>query len=171
MKRDNPAKHFIFTFAIALVIYVVAFHFIENRRTRKGPWQVTFKRNPAGPPEIVIDQPTLGISNVQVVFEGGTITNPSHSSITNHQSPITNYQLPIRSAFSRPEPVPYDVPFGRCVFMDTTFLPGTLTFQFFGHEIELIPRVLILDRHEHPWRSGEVITLTSTNVPEHSARK
>ena len=57
--------------------------------------------------------------------------------------------------------------------MDTTFLPGTLTFQFFGHEIELLPRVLVLDRQEHPWRSGEVVTVipgqARTNALEHSA--
>jgi hypothetical protein len=29
----------------------------------------------------------------------------------------------------------------------------------FGHEIELLPRVLILDRKEHPWKSDETITL------------
>ena len=57
--------------------------------------------------------------------------------------------------FDTPKPVPYPVPFGRCVFMDTTFLPGTLTFQIFGHELELLPRVMILDHEERRWISGE----------------
>src|SRR4051812_15843339 len=160
MKRDNPAKHFIFAFAIALLGYVLVYHFIENRRTQKGPWQVTFTNNPTGSAEILINQSTLGISNVQILFPNQT---------------ITNYQSPINHAFSQPKPVPYDVPFGKCVFMDTTFLPGTLTFRFFGHEIELLPRVLVLDRQEHSWRSGEVITLTPvearTNSPERSMQK
>jgi hypothetical protein len=43
--------------------------------------------------------------------------------------------------------------------MDPTFLPGTLTFRLFGHEIELLPRVLMLDHQEHLWRSDEVIRL------------
>src|SRR6267378_5685795 len=147
MKRDNPAKHFIVAFIIALLGYVIVYHFIENRRTRKGPWQVTFTNSPAGSPEIVIDQPALSISNVQIEFSGAIITN--------HQSSVTNHLI-----FNQPKPVPYDVPFGKCVFMDTTFQPGTLTFQLFDHEIELLPRTLVLDRQEHDWKSGEIILLT-----------
>jgi len=62
-------------------------------------------------------------------------------------------------SFRQPQPVPYPVPMGSCLFMDTTFLPGTVTFQLAGHEIELLPRVLIIDRQEHPWVSGSTITL------------
>jgi hypothetical protein len=162
MKRDNPAKHFIVAFIIALLGYVVVFHFIENRRTRKGPWQVTFTNTVAGVPAIVINQPALGLSNVQIQFPSGIVTN-NLSSFTNHKSRVTNHFL-----FNQPKPVPYDLPFGNCVFMDTTFQPGTLTFQFFGHEIELLPRVLVLDRQEHAWKSGEIImlnALSSTNAP------
>jgi hypothetical protein len=161
MKRDNPAKHFIVAFLIALLGYLLVYHFIENRRTRKGPWQVTFTNSPAGSPAIVINQPALSISNVQIQFPSEIITN-NLSSFTNYQSRVTNHFL-----FNQPKPVPYDVPFGKCVFMDTTFQPGTLTFQFFGHEIELLPRVLVLDRQEHAWKSGEIITLnalSSTNA-------
>jgi hypothetical protein len=43
--------------------------------------------------------------------------------------------------------------------MDSTFLPGTLTFQFFGHEIELLPRVLIIDHREYPWTGEPVVSL------------
>jgi len=161
MKRDNPAKHFILAFVIALLGYALVYHFIENRRTRKGPWQVTFTNSPAGEPGILIDQPALSISNVQIQFPG--------SAISNRQSVITNQFL-----FNQHKPVPYDLPFGKCVFMDTTFQPGTLTFQLFGHEIELLPRVLVLDRQEHPWKSGEVITLnmlSQSNAPPNSLAK
>jgi hypothetical protein len=51
------------------------------------------------------------------------------------------------------------------VFQDTTFLPGTVVIQTFGHEIQLLPRVLTLDRAEHPWRPGEVIFLTNQPSP------
>jgi hypothetical protein len=161
MKRDNPAKHFILAFVIALLGYALVYHFIENRRTRKGPWQVAFTNSPAGEPAILIDQPALSISNVQIQFPGRAIGSG--------QSVITNQFL-----FNQPKPVPYDLPFGKCVFMDTTFQPGTLTFQFFGHEIELLPRVLVLDREEHPWKSGEVITLNGlsrSNAPPNSRAK
>jgi hypothetical protein len=167
MKRDNPAKHFILAFVIALLGYALVYHFIENRRTRKGPWQVTFTKTPTGHAEIVINQSTIGITNVHIFFANHPITN-SPASITNYQSPVTY-------AFSQPKPVPYNVPFGKCVFMDTTFLPGTLTFQFFGHEIEFLPRILILDHQEHPWHSGEVVTLlpmeARTNALDGSTRK
>jgi len=166
MKRDNPAKHFMLAFVIALVGYMLVYHFIENRRTRKGPWQVTFTSNPAGTPAIVINQPALNISNVQIQFPGETIAK--------FQSPITNYQSDTNHLlFSQPRSVPYDVPFGKCVFMDTTFQPGTLTFQFFSHEIELLPRVLVLDRQEHAWKSGQIIALNAllpTNAPPAAAK-
>src|SRR5258708_5713870 len=147
MKRDNPAKHFILTFLIALAVYAVFYYGIEHRRTRKGPWQVAFKRSETGEPTFVIDQPALGISNVRIQFAAETLF-------------ATN--LPVTLAFSQPREVPYNLPFGRCVFMDTTFLPGTVTFQLFGHEIELLPRVMIIDHEEHAWRSGEVLTLNPT---------
>jgi hypothetical protein len=43
--------------------------------------------------------------------------------------------------------------------MDTTFMPGTVTFELFGHEIELLPRALIIDRQDHPWQRDAAITL------------
>ncbi len=95
-------------------------------------------------PTIVIAQPKLAIANVQIRFAGET-PRPTNT--------------PVTLVFSEPKPVPYEVPFGRCVFMDTTFLPGTATFQLFGHEIELLPRALIIDRQDHPWQPDATITL------------
>jgi hypothetical protein len=43
--------------------------------------------------------------------------------------------------------------------MDTTFLPGTVALELFNHEVELLPRVLVIDRQEHPWLSESTITL------------
>jgi hypothetical protein len=69
------------------------------------------------------------------------------------------------TAFERPRPVPFDVPYGRCIFMDTTFLPGTIVFEMFGHEVQLIPRVLTIDKQEQPWRGNEVISLPVKSGP------
>jgi hypothetical protein len=149
MRRDNPLKHFAIAFVIAIVIYVVFYFGIEHRRVRKGPWEVTFTNNITGDPQILINQPVLAITNQLIQF-------PGEGSATTH--------VPAALRFSQPRPVPYEVPFGRCIFMDTTFLPGTLTFQFFGHEIELLPRVLVIDHREHSWRAEPVITLQRTNV-------
>jgi hypothetical protein len=46
------------------------------------------------------------------------------------------------------------------IFQDPTFLPGTVTMRLFGHQIELLPRVLTIDREEYPWHSTNWI-----NVP------
>ena len=148
MNPNNPLRHFVAAFLIAVLGYYVVYHAIEHRRTRKGPWVVTFRQGTDGPPSLVINQPTLRITNVQISFAENKLL------ITNSSSTFF---------FSQPRPVPYEVPFGKCLFMDTTFLPGTVTFQLFGHEIELLPRVLIIDHQEHPWRSGNT-TLTNLDA-------
>ena len=124
MKPEGLAKPVLVAFLLALAGYSVFYAAIEHRRTRQGPWRVTFARNAVGAPAIRIDQPRLGITNVEVGFAGAV-------------PPATN--LPFTLVFDQPKPVPYAVPFGKCVFMDTTFLPGTVTLQLFGHEIELLP--------------------------------
>ena len=143
MKRDNPAKHFLIPFLLAVAIYVVAYVSIEHRRNRSGPWEVTFLNSVSNMPALLISQPSLGLTNVQILFFG--------------QPPLTNG--PIHLSFRQPKPVPFDLPFGKCIFMDTTFLPGSITFQMFDHQIELLPRVLIIDREEHPWESVAFIML------------
>jgi hypothetical protein len=35
----------------------------------------------------------------------------------------------------------------------------------FGHEIELMPRVLVVNKTEIPWRSGATIDIWPTNKP------
>jgi|WetSurMetagenome_2_1015567.scaffolds.fasta_scaffold174531_2 hypothetical protein len=144
MKPEGAAKHFILAFLLALAVYIVFYQIIEHRRIRNGAWQVTFTSGADGVPNININEPKLGITNVQISFAGQT-------------RPATNG--PVTLLFLQPKPVPYEVPFGNCVFMDTTFLPGTVTFQIFGHEIELLPRVLVIDRQEHSWQPDTVIAL------------
>ena len=144
MKSDGPLKHFLIAFLLAGACYALFYPTIEHRRTRKGPWEVTFTNNSEGAPTLVINQPKLAITNVQVSFP---------------EQPALPQQAQTNLVASQPRPVPYQVPLGKCVFMDTTFLPGTLTFEMLGHEIELLPRVLVIDRQEHPWLSDSTITL------------
>jgi len=144
MKSDGPLKHFAIAFLIAAACYAVFYPTIENRRVRKGPWEVTFTNTNEGVPIVVINQPKLSITNVQLSF-------PDQPALPAHAG--TNL------TFAQPREVPYKVPLGQCVFMDTTFLPGTVTFQLAGHEIELLPRVLIIDRQERPWVCDQTITL------------
>jgi len=95
----------------------------------------------------MIDQPALHLTNVAINFAGNGVLGTNRSSTL---------------IFDQPRPVPYDVPYGKCLFMDTTFLPGTLTLQLFGHEIELLPRVLIIDHREYPWQSNTNIQLQAS---------
>ena len=141
-------KHFILAFLLAIICYVFFYYNIEDRRTRKGPWEITFTNDVSGNPELIINQPKLAITNAQITF-----TN---------QRAGTAFR-PTTLAFNQPRQVPYPVPLGACVFMDTTFLPGTVTLQLFNHEIELIPRVLKIDGQEHPWLSESTITLHPTS--------
>ena len=152
MKADNPARHFITAFLIALAVYFIAYNFIEHRRLRQGPWILNFTTNAVGIPEIVINQSRLGLTNVQILFAGEQVTNAF---------------IPTGPrSFANPKPVPYPIPFGKCIFMDTTFLPGTLTLNLFNHEIELLPRTMIIDHDEHPWKPGESISLTAKPASE-----
>jgi hypothetical protein len=144
MKSDGPLKHFLLAFLLALVCYAVLYRGCETRRTRRGPWEVTFTTNTTGFPLLVINQPRLAITNKQITFP-------------EQRAPATSALETIW--FRQPKPVPFPVPFGQCIFMDTTFLPGTVVFQLYGHQIELMPRVLITDRQEHPWFSDNPITL------------
>jgi len=146
MKSDNLLRHLAIPFAIALVVYAISYTWIEHRRTRKGPWEVTFTNDLSGAPALVINQPSLAITNLQITFPRETAR--------------TNATL----SFRIPQQVPWDLPYGKCVFMDTTFLPGTITIDLFGHEIELIPRVLTIDQKEIPWESNKIIPVARTNV-------
>jgi hypothetical protein len=151
---SSTAKHFLLAFGIALVGYVLCYQGIEHWREHKGPWQVSFIQGPDGTaPSIEIQQPALGITNVQIAFAEPIPPSTNSAAVTADR--------PVRTtiSFRQPKPVPYDLPFGQCVFMDTISLPGTVTFKIFGHQIELLPRVVIIDRREYPWQAHAKITL------------
>lgn len=141
--RDNPIRHFVIAFLSAIVLYIISYGVIQHLRTRKGPWQIAFTNN-AGTPAIIINQPWLGLTNVTLLFAG-------------QQLPAPTNQPPLQ--FRDPRPTRFDAGFGQCVFEDLTFLPGTVTLQAYNHEIELLPRVLIIDQTETPWKSGATIAL------------
>lgn len=147
MTADSLPKHLILAFLLALVAYAVFYYTIEHRRTRLGPWQVSFKTDGQGTPAILIDQPALAITNRQIAFAGGRASS--------------NGTVVMR--FSEARSVPFEVPFGQCLFLDTMSLPGTVVLSLFGHQLQLLPRALTIDGEERSWRSGEPITLNPTN--------
>jgi hypothetical protein len=144
MKSDGVLKHLLIAFLIAVAVYALSFAGIEYRRARKGPWQVTFTNSPLGEPVVVVNQSWLALTNIQLIFVG---------------EPSSAKNVAVSMRFDQPRPVPFDLPFGKCIFMDTTFLPGTITFQLFGHEIELMPRVMMIDHEEKQWLSSKILRL------------
>ena len=175
MKPEGALKHFFLALLLAVLGYVLFYYGIEHWRTRKGPWRVTFTTT-AQAPAILIAQPSLGVTNVQVRFAADSLASsnltgtpaPEHLQAT---SPATNSPaLPITLTFGQLRPLPYEVPFGKCIFLDTTSLPGTVVLELLGHEIELLPRTLVIDRQEHAWRPGLNLRLPPSPAPPDATR-
>lgn len=139
-KKDTLPKHLAMGFALALAIYAGFFGLDQWWRVRKGAWEVNFQTNAAGHAMIEVNHARLGISNVVIVFVGETSTN----------------RVSGRVVFNKPQ---LAVPFGKVKFEDLTYLPGSVAFDFFGHEVELLPRTLYLNKKEHGWQSGSVFEL------------
>jgi hypothetical protein len=139
MRQEGILKHIAAACAIAVVFYFVAFSWIERRRAANGPWQITFRTDAAGEPALSISEAKLNISQ--------TVSFPRDKTTPNLSRTIT---------FGQDTP---DLPFGEMVFQDPTFLPGTVTMRLFGHNVELLPRVLAIDRKEYPWHSTNGITV------------
>src|SRR5512145_3229916 len=127
----------ILLFTVVMVVtYLAAFNFIEYIRHRKGPWEVHFVSDSEGTPAIVVSPQQRQICSVRILFQGEKI-------------PKANLAQPV--VFDRPSQT---VPFGKVLQEDLRFLPGAVAFDLFGHEVELLPRTLIINRKEVPWPSA-----------------
>ena len=138
---DKLPRHLAIGFGLALLIYAVFFTCDQRIRHRKGPWEVIFATNAAGLPAITVNQSNAGVTNVQIVFRGESLSNAAGG----------------RIVFDKPQQT---VPFGKTKFEDLTYLPGSVAFDFFGHEVELLPRTLYLNKKEYPWKPGATYELT-----------
>ena len=147
MKSDGMLRRVILVFASALVLYVAVYSLDRRLRLRNGPWEVTFTTEISGAPAIVVAQSKLHLGDLKIVF-------------TDEKSSATG--LPQRVIFDLPA---RRVPFGECIFDDLMYLPGTVTLNLFGHEIELLPRVLIINHQPQPWVSGTTIQLSPADKP------
>ena len=144
---ETAAKREWQIFVIPAVLAVMGYLFFYScdarLRTGKGPWEVTFSRGNDGTPLLRIDQPALRISNVVVRFPGESVTD-------------SNVVLPATVRFDAPERA---VPFGTLAFHDLMYQPGTLVLHCFGHEVQMIPSKLYLNRQGHPWEPGQTFDL------------
>ena len=140
MKSDRLGKHLLIAFVIALVAYVGFYQLDKWLRLRRGPWLVTFASE-QGTPVLKVSEPRLNIADVQIAFPGESVTNTAPVAWTFDDVSKTN------------------LPFGKIIFHDLTYLPGTMTMNLFGHEIELLPRTLVVNRKEVAWENGRTVTL------------
>lgn len=134
-------------FILCLFAYVTFYGGCELYRRQHGPWEVTFRRDADGTPLLSISHRKLGLTNVTVRFPGEKTTVTEELRV---------YTLPNTNS----------TPFGVTIFQDGTILPGTITYDCFGHEIELMPRTMIVNRREVPWVSGtNLVLLPSAKLP------
>lgn len=146
-KRDGLTKHLIVGFLFAFVLYLAGFHFIEQYRNTKGPWRIDFRADQEGHPSIAISQEKFGLTNVIFEFRDEHLDQSNTAATVIFDIPKTN------------------TPFGKVIFLDTTVLPGTVTFDLFGHEIELLPRTLVVNFKEVPWKSDSTNRLSAKDRP------
>ena len=132
-------------FLLTLLIYVLLWKGDTYLRTSSGPWELEFSAEGDGTPILMVGHQALGITNTVLRFEGETVS-----------------QEPRTVRFTGPG---IDIPFGEVVFFDTTYLPGTVTLDLFGHVVEFMKRTLVIDYREHAWRSGETIHLDRDTLP------
>jgi len=52
-----------------------------------------------------------------------------------------------------------ELPFGRLKTFDLTTFPGYIVLEIYGHEIKILERALIIDKHEYYWESNSGKTL------------
>lgn len=145
MKSGLTVKKVALLFAAVLAVYFALFVAIEKSRLAKGPWRVEFQAAAGGDATLVVAQPYLNITNARVIVHGESVTNTSAQVI-----------------FER---VKQPVPFGEIIFEDLTFLPGVVTFNLLGHEVELMPRALVVNKKLVPWQPGMTVELWPTNKP------
>ena len=143
MKSDGFPKSFVVVGAGVIAFYFVFFYGIEGCRHRKGPWEVTFATNATGP-TLLVRQNALKIDCL-IMCAGETTT-------------ATNLPETIRFAVPK-----HAVPFGKVIYEDLTQLPGVVTFDLFGHEVELLPRTLIVNKRQIAWNSQRSVELWPTN--------
>lgn len=145
MRFGITLKSIALAFVVVTALYFGTFAGIEHLRYRQGPWEATFAVGAAGEPSVTLAQAHRGLTSVRLVVHGEHTTN-----------------APGTVRFSK---VQQSVPFGRVIYEDLTFLPGVVTLDLFGHEVELLPRALIVNRRAIGWTNGMTVDLWPTNKP------
>ena len=139
-RQDGLFRHLAAAAILAVVFYIAAFAWIEHRRVAKGPWEIVFISDGAGRPSLWISQAALQISQ-RLSFPDDQVARTNLAELVKFREAATN------------------LPFGEMLLQDPLYLPGTITMRLFGHQIEVLPRTLIVDKTEHPWKAGAEIAV------------
>jgi hypothetical protein len=145
MSGSRIVPHILGALLLAVVLYTGGFWLDQHLRTRRGPWEVAFGHTAEGSPMMEIQQKHLGVRDVRIIFlDEKTNAEPAH----------VRFDTPGSAA-----------PWGRVKYEDLTYLPGVITLEVLGHEIEMLPRALYVNRHAVAWSSGTNITLRTSDRP------
>ena len=117
MNPPDSLKHFAYAFLIALVGYVAFYAGDAYLRQRHGPWRVRFTSDSSGNPTLIVADPQLKIADIRIVLVGERAALPN---------------APVEVVFDRPL---LPLPFGKRVFEELMWLPGTLTLDLFGQNL------------------------------------
>ncbi|MBN8245917.1 MAG: hypothetical protein J0L84_00575 [Verrucomicrobia bacterium] len=150
----RAAKGFVGLFIATLFLYITFYGGCMAYRGRGGPWAVTQDKLADG-------TPVLRIEHHKILSAGAvTLTFPGET------APARFTNAPYRRIFSQPNTNIF--PYGPVEFLDTTFLPGSVALDVFGHIVELVPRTLYLDGRDLGWTPGTniLVPMTSKIPPE-----
>ena len=139
MKSDRLGKHLVIVALATCVAYFAFYGLGTWLGLRSGPWQAEFLVA-EGVPTMRVSQPNKSI-RAELKFPGETLEMAAPSTIV-----FTNV---LRT----------NTPFGTVVFQDLTYLPGVVTLNCFGHELELLPRTLVVDRRQIGWPDAAGVTV------------
>ena len=152
-------------FVIAIVVYAFFYSTDQSLRSKDGGWEVTCTTNQVGTPMLLVNLPSKGITNCAVVFNGEKLP-PDFKPVTTNL--VTPTQLPVA------------VPIGQWFYADLTYLPGVVTFNFFGedgnatgrrHEVELLQLGLVVNREKHDWKPALKIEASPKDKKDWPERK
>jgi hypothetical protein len=145
--RDSMRQILAVSFGLALVFYVVSFWWIQHERTVKGPWEIVFAANARGSPSLQISHAKLNIS-AKLTFPDDHVARTNISERVVFREATTN------------------LPFGEILLQDELYLPGSVTVRVAGHQVEILPRVLIVDQKEIAWPAARELTIHKSPPPD-----
>lgn len=148
MSQDNSiVKILLIALLASVVFYFGGFSLNEYLRQRRGPWEITFASPNPQTTSITIAQPHLHVGPVTLNFTNATEILPSATTVR----------------FDTPRTT---IPLGQVKYDDLTYLPGVVTLDLLGHEIEMLPRLLYIDRQPFQWTDISELSLEATTATD-----